>query len=400
MIKCTPKEIIKEIPDTQSVVLPEQWFDNLSDNKSVFSSLYDWMIETARVPTDDKNSLHSRTYVGEKVCKKLLNAEKKRIKKRYKLQGKELDQALFWSDMNSGPMEEIGGCKISGDVILVIPESSSSILFKFSFKLFNRQHEAQVNSVRSKAAGATFFQWLLPQLERPDRVGDIARDAEADKDFPKRSNNYGEIESYLYSAGACAAAIESLKIGWLEYLQQYPNRIVPEAWCDVCGKKIEPQTSLLAWSLESDDLSVLDLGCLEKHWHFGEFESCPLLKVTNDFIDELVEHEKLSEYDAKDLLERLMLWGIIPVATEGHVYFIKSEKTNSVKIGFTSGKVEERIKALQTAHPYKLKLLATIPGTFESERAFHKQFANFRLKGEWFEPHPELLALISIIQNK
>lgn len=45
MRKCTPREIIKEVADIQTVVLPKQWFEGLSDNQSVFVSLYDLDVE-------------------------------------------------------------------------------------------------------------------------------------------------------------------------------------------------------------------------------------------------------------------------------------------------------------------------------------------------------------------
>ena len=113
----------------------------------------------------------------------------------------------------------------------------------------------------------------------------------------------------------------------------------------------------------------------------------------------MAEREKLSETGTEELLEKLRLWGIIPLLTEGTIYFVKSEKTHEIKIGFTSGPVEKRLRSLQTAHPSELNLLATIPGTSDHERSLHQKFANIRLKGEWFEPHPDLLAFISVIKK-
>jgi len=67
MRKCTPREIIKEVPDVQTITLPDHWFDDLSANQSVFVSLYKWMLEKSRVPSENKETLHNRTYVGEKM---------------------------------------------------------------------------------------------------------------------------------------------------------------------------------------------------------------------------------------------------------------------------------------------------------------------------------------------
>jgi hypothetical protein len=174
--------------------MPDHWFDNLNDNRSVFVSLYEWMLEKGGVPADSKETLHGRTYVGEKLFNKLLGAEKKRLNKKLKIKGEELERSLAWSDMNSGPKTEIGGCKISGDVILVVPESSRQALGEFSSKVFKKEHETAINKIKANAAGANFYQWLLSQIDRLDRVGDLARDAAVDDDFPRESNQYEEIK--------------------------------------------------------------------------------------------------------------------------------------------------------------------------------------------------------------
>ncbi len=226
MRKCTPREIIKEVPDIQTVILPKQWFEGLSDNQPVFISLYDWMLKNDRIPKDNKESLHNRTYVGEKLYKKLVNAERKYIKKKFNIKGgDELDRAVAWSCIDSGPKTEIGSCSISGDVILVIPEASIQALGEFSSKIYRKQRDAVINKIRANAAGATFYRWLLPQISRPDRVGDLAKDAEGDEHFPRESNQYHEIKSYLDSIGACEAAIESFEEAWSEYLREYPGRV-------------------------------------------------------------------------------------------------------------------------------------------------------------------------------
>lgn len=402
MRKCTPREIIKEVPDVQTVVLPDYWFDNLSDKQNVFNSLYEWMLEKGRVPSENKETLPDRTYVGEKLFKRLIASEKKRINKKLKIKGDELDRAVDWSDLNSGPKTEIGDCKISGDVILVIPESSRQALEDFSSKIFRKEYEAAISKSRVNAAGATFYQWLLSQVDRPDMVGAVARDAAGDEEFPRKSNQYMEIRSYLGSIGACAAAIESFKEGWLEYLQQYPGRLHPYAWCSECGERIEIEDALLAWSSESlDELFVLDAACLSKYKGFDQMVSRPLSGVTHVELEQLVEKDGICEFDTEKLAQTLKLWGVMSIASEeGCVYFIRSEKTHAIKIGFTAGQVEDRLRALQTAHPYNLQVLATSCGNREYERALHVRFASLRLKGEWFEPHPDLLAFISVLPRE
>ena len=134
MQKCTPQAIISEVPDVQTVVLPSNWFDDLNDGESVFQSLYNWMLNNDRIPSEGKESLHNRTYVGEILFEKLRAAEKKRLRRMHNLTGDNLERALNWSDMNSGPMTGQGESTIRGDVILVIPESSRQALTEFFFK--------------------------------------------------------------------------------------------------------------------------------------------------------------------------------------------------------------------------------------------------------------------------
>jgi hypothetical protein len=65
------------------------------------------------------------------------------------------------------------------------------------------------------------------------------------------------------------------------------------------------------------------------------------------------------------------------------VYFITCRQTGTVKIG-SSLEPHARLRELQTAHPFELKVEAVIPGGCEEEFDFHRRFAEERLKGEWF----------------
>lgn len=316
MLKCTLREIIKEVPDVQTVILPHNWLDDFGDDQSVFTSLYLWMLENKFVPTEDKESLHNRTYVGEKLFKKLLSLEKIRLRKKMRIKGDALERALEWSDVNTGPKTEIGGCNISGDVILVIPETSRQALGEFSSKIYRKQNDALINKIRANAAGATFYQWLLPQIDRPDCVGDIARDAVNDNQFPRENIYYEEIKSYLVSLGACTAALESLKESWLEYAQKYPARIQAHAWCSECGGKLDVENAFLAWSLESRELYVLDTKCLNNYTEFNELLSRPILGITYADLKKLTEKNEVSELDVEDMIEQLKLWGILPIDSE------------------------------------------------------------------------------------
>lgn len=71
------------------------------------------------------------------------------------------------------------------------------------------------------------------------------------------------------------------------------------------------------------------------------------------------------------------------------VYFIGGDE-GAIKIGY-SVCPESRLRAIQSCSPIPLRILARCPGNEEKEGAYHFQFAEYRLHGEWFERHPDLL---------
>jgi uncharacterized protein YozE (UPF0346 family) len=402
MRRLSSKELIKEIPDVQSIVLPENWFGHLdiNANKSVFSSLYEWMLAEGEVPEDYKRDLHNITYIGNSIYKKLLSAEKKRLRQKLKISKEKLDEAVSWSDINTGPKTLIGELEISGDCILVIPESSRTELSSFAFKVFKKEIRRNVNKSKDKAAGATFYQWLISQIDRPDNVGDIARDAKTDKTFPNELQAYQEYENYLSKLGACSAAIESLKDAWLEYFSQYPERINSVIWCYECGNKFEPEYAKISYAEEAYEIFVLCDNCEEKYKGFYELISLDASSISQETLEDFCEDQDISKFTIDEIVEKLKLWGVLPTVEKGTVYFLKSPHSHEIKIGFTSGEVSKRLSSLQTSHPYQLELLTTIPGNTDLERSLHQQFEQYRLRGEWFKPHPEIISYISNIKQE
>lgn len=84
--------------------------------------------------------------------------------------------------------------------------------------------------------------------------------------------------------------------------------------------------------------------------------------------------------------------------TTEYVYFIHSEENNAVKIGRAKN-VEKRLKSLQTAHPYQLKVIKTFPlkggkAAKELEISLHQKFKHLQLSGEWFKAEQELLDFV------
>ena len=74
------------------------------------------------------------------------------------------------------------------------------------------------------------------------------------------------------------------------------------------------------------------------------------------------------------------------------VYFVQAE-AGAIKIGNTKY-LDWRMDGLQGQSPVALTLLATMPGTRSDEFRLHAKFAEHRLHGEWFSPHPDILAEI------
>lgn len=81
------------------------------------------------------------------------------------------------------------------------------------------------------------------------------------------------------------------------------------------------------------------------------------------------------------------------------VYFIQAGAAGPVKIGI-SRDVERRRGELQRLEREPLRVLATLEGTTQDERALHQRFAAHRLHGEWFSPAPELLAHVAALNGR
>jgi hypothetical protein len=80
------------------------------------------------------------------------------------------------------------------------------------------------------------------------------------------------------------------------------------------------------------------------------------------------------------------------------VYFIQSGDNGSIKIGIALNP-QNRLRTIQTSHPEKLHIRALTHGGIEQERDYHQRFADHRLHGEWFRPHPDILAEIESLKG-
>ena len=61
-----------------------------------------------------------------------------------------------------------------------------------------------------------FTLWLSAQVKREDPVGDLARDAGYDIDFPT-SGKLSDYRDHLTDVGACRGALAALSRAWFEF---------------------------------------------------------------------------------------------------------------------------------------------------------------------------------------
>lgn len=76
------------------------------------------------------------------------------------------------------------------------------------------------------------------------------------------------------------------------------------------------------------------------------------------------------------------------MATGGLLYAIQAEGTSLVKIGYTTGSVEKRLKTLQTGQPFRLRVIETVAVESEAQKhetLLHTFLTEQRRSGEWFE---------------
>ena len=67
----------------------------------------------------------------------------------------------------------------------------------------------------------------------------------------------------------------------------------------------------------------------------------------------------------------------------GSVYLMRNKRNNYTKIGFSKNP-KYRESCLQSEEP-EIELLASFKASMEIEGRLHEQYAEFRIRGEWFE---------------
>ena len=72
----------------------------------------------------------------------------------------------------------------------------------------------------------------------------------------------------------------------------------------------------------------------------------------------------------------------------GSVYFVAAD--GRIKIGFTAGPVEKRIKHFRTYLTGPIEIIGHMDGDVRVERAVHGHLKQYRLQGEWFRDCAEV----------
>jgi Meiotically up-regulated gene 113 len=87
------------------------------------------------------------------------------------------------------------------------------------------------------------------------------------------------------------------------------------------------------------------------------------------------------------------------VEVYGFVYFVQGRDGGPIKIGFARKDVYARVWQIQAMCPVELKVLVSIPARNTYERYLHRQFADDRLHGEWFNPSKRILRHIERVKE-
>ena len=79
------------------------------------------------------------------------------------------------------------------------------------------------------------------------------------------------------------------------------------------------------------------------------------------------------------------------------IYFMQS--LDKIKIGYTSNRVFERKRQLETGNPHGIVGIGTVQGNKDHEKKIHTQLEQYIIHGEWVKDCPEVRQYISDILN-
>ena len=79
-----------------------------------------------------------------------------------------------------------------------------------------------------------------------------------------------------------------------------------------------------------------------------------------------------------------------------YIYFIQARDNGPIKIGFTGDDPRKRMVKIQSDCPWPVQLLGAIEGTVSQEKQIHLLLSRYKAQGEWFEPHPIVVAAVNM----
>lgn len=79
-----------------------------------------------------------------------------------------------------------------------------------------------------------------------------------------------------------------------------------------------------------------------------------------------------------------------------YIYFIQAQGNGPIKIGFTGFNPRKRMVKIRSDCPWPVRLLGAIEGTVSQEKQIHLVLSRYKTQGEWFEPHPIVLAAVNV----
>lgn len=83
------------------------------------------------------------------------------------------------------------------------------------------------------------------------------------------------------------------------------------------------------------------------------------------------------------------------------IYFVQAEIIGRIKIGYASqATLSRRLSCLGVASPVSLNLLVVVRGDRVREKVLHDRFSHARVRGEWFDPKPDLVRYIARLQGR
>lgn len=80
------------------------------------------------------------------------------------------------------------------------------------------------------------------------------------------------------------------------------------------------------------------------------------------------------------------------------LYFIQVDPDGPIKIGLAD-KPSARLRDLQCASPYQLRIRTFWRGPWALEGFVHRGLAEHRIRGEWFEPAPFVLDVVAFVDQ-